>query len=103
LFLPLKQLESRTNRQLTYIFWITRDFWLTRFLVNDLTFQEAALYSHLVDILTFFIRQHVFRSQGFMHEEFLAPKVAQLLTVSQKHLKLGQFRGPTHKGASYGG
>ncbi|KAL1878993.1 Platinum sensitivity protein [Paecilomyces lecythidis] len=69
LFSPLKRLESRTN-------------------FNDLTFQEVSLYSHLVDILTFFVRQHLFRSRNFIHEEALSPRVAQLLTVPQKHLKL---------------
>jgi protein phosphatase 4 regulatory subunit 3 len=59
--------------------------------VNDLTFQEVSLYSHLVDILTFFVRQHLFRSRNFMHAESLAPRVAQLLTVPQKHLKLSKF------------
>ncbi|KAJ9219875.1 hypothetical protein DTO027B5_1162 [Paecilomyces variotii] len=69
LFSPLKRLETRTN-------------------FNDLTFQEVSLYSHLVDILTFFVRQHLFRSRNFIHEEALSPRVAQLLTVPQKHLKL---------------
>ncbi|OJD18761.1 hypothetical protein AJ78_01232 [Emergomyces pasteurianus Ep9510] len=69
LFAPLKQLESRQA-------------------INDLTFQEVSLYSHLVDILTFYIRQHYLRCRGFMHGESLTPRVAQLLTVPQKHLKL---------------
>ncbi|KAL2013738.1 hypothetical protein VTN00DRAFT_1263 [Thermoascus crustaceus] len=69
LFSPLKQLEARPH-------------------LNDLTFQEVSLYSHLVDILTFFVRQHLFRSRNFIHGESLAPRVAQLLTVPQKHLKL---------------
>lgn len=69
LFLPLKQLESKGN-------------------LNNLPFQEVALYSHLVDILTFFVRQHTGRARGFLHDEILAPRVAQLLTAPQKHLKL---------------
>ncbi|KAL2370350.1 hypothetical protein RJZ57_005220 [Blastomyces gilchristii] len=72
LFLPLKKLESRES-------------------LNDLTFQEVSLYSHLVDILTFFVRQHYLRCRGFMHGESLTPRVAQLLTVPQKHLKLNTF------------
>ena len=58
-------------------------------LVNDLTFQEVTLYSHLVDILTFFVRQHLFRTRNSINSEELAPRVAQLLTAPQKHLKLG--------------
>ncbi|PGH18285.1 hypothetical protein AJ79_00624 [Helicocarpus griseus UAMH5409] len=69
LFTPLKQLESRQS-------------------LNDLSFQEVSLYSHLVDILTFFVRQHYLRCRGFMHGESLTPRVAQLLAVPQKHLKL---------------
>ncbi|KUL86288.1 hypothetical protein ZTR_08578 [Talaromyces verruculosus] len=69
LFTPLKQLEGRAN-------------------VTDLTFQEVTLYAHLVDILTFFVRQHLFRSRNFIHSDNLTPRVAQLLTVPQKHLKL---------------
>lgn len=60
-------------------------------LVSDLKFQEVALYAHLVDILTFFVRQHLYRSRAVIHNEALAPRVAQLLTVPQKHLKLSKL------------
>ncbi|OJJ48256.1 hypothetical protein ASPZODRAFT_62311 [Penicilliopsis zonata CBS 506.65] len=69
LFQPLKRLEGRSS-------------------LHDLTFQEVSLYALLVDILTFFVRQHLFRSRNFIHSESLAPRVAQLLRVPQKHLKL---------------
>ncbi|KAG2416154.1 hypothetical protein HFD88_007347 [Aspergillus terreus] len=69
LFSPLKRLEHRTT-------------------FNDMKFQEVALYSHLVDILTFFVRQHLYRTRNVIHSEALAPRVAQLLKVPQKHLKL---------------
>ncbi|KAJ5919702.1 hypothetical protein N7454_009537 [Penicillium verhagenii] len=69
LFQPLKQLANRAT-------------------LNDLTFQEVTLYSHLADILTFFVRQHLFRTRNAIHSESLAPRVAQLLTAPQKHLKL---------------
>ncbi|PYH41740.1 SMEK family protein [Aspergillus saccharolyticus JOP 1030-1] len=69
LFWPLKRLEGRET-------------------LNDLTFQDVTLYSHLVDILTFFVRQHLYRSRNVIHDESLAPRIAQLLTVPQKHLKL---------------
>jgi len=59
------------------------------FAVNDLTFQEVTLYSHLADILTFFVRQHLFRTRNAIHSEQLAPRVAQLLKAPQKHVKLG--------------
>jgi protein phosphatase-4 regulatory subunit 3 len=68
-------------------------WWLTCFYstVNDLTFQEVALYAHLVDILTFFVRQHLYRSRAVIHNAALAPRIAQLLTVPQKHLKLSKI------------
>ncbi|PGG98601.1 hypothetical protein AJ80_09510 [Polytolypa hystricis UAMH7299] len=69
LFTPLKQLESRPT-------------------LNDLTFQEVSLHFHLVDILTFFIRQHPIRSRAFVRDGALSARVAQLLTAPQKHLKL---------------
>ncbi|KAI2092610.1 Platinum sensitivity protein [Ophidiomyces ophidiicola] len=69
LFLPLKELENRQN-------------------LSDLSFHEVALLSHLVDILTFFVRQHLFRTRNFIHEEAMAPRIARLLTTPQKHLKL---------------
>ncbi|EAW18004.1 SMEK family protein [Aspergillus fischeri NRRL 181] len=69
LFLPLRRLENRTD-------------------LHDLTFEEVSLYSHLVDILTFFVRQHLYRSRNVIHNEALAPRIAQLLRVPQKHLKL---------------
>ncbi|KAA8641825.1 SMEK family protein [Aspergillus tanneri] len=69
LFQPLRRLENRAT-------------------LNDMSFQEVALHSHLVDILTFFVRQHLYRSRNVIHKEGLAPRVAQLLEVPQKHLKL---------------
>lgn len=58
--------------------------------MNDLTFQEVTLYSHLVEILTFFVRQQQYRARNAIHNESLAPRVAQLLKAPQKHLKLSE-------------
>ncbi|KAL4870378.1 hypothetical protein BDV12DRAFT_195525 [Aspergillus spectabilis] len=69
LFAPLKRLESQSSP-------------------HDLTFQQVALYSHLVDILTFFVRQHLFRCRNVIQNERLAAHITQLLRVPQKHLKL---------------
>ncbi|RAL02133.1 SMEK family protein [Aspergillus ibericus CBS 121593] len=73
LFWPLKRLEHADH-------------------LRDLTFQQVALYSHLVDILTFFVRQHLYRSRNVIHSESLAPRIAQLLAVPHKHLKLTALR-----------
>ncbi|KAF4215493.1 hypothetical protein CNMCM8980_007061 [Aspergillus fumigatiaffinis] len=91
LFLPLRRLENRTDRKYC-VHWLAIMLddtnWDNGYTVNDLTFQEVSLYSHLVDILTFFVRQHLYRSRNVIHNEALAPRIAQLLRVPQKHLKL---------------
>ena len=69
LFLPLKHLEDRAT-------------------MSDLSFQEVSLHTHMVEILTFLIRQHPLRSRHFVLAEQLYRRVAQLLTVPQKALKL---------------
>ncbi|KAF2497749.1 DUF625-domain-containing protein [Lophium mytilinum] len=69
LFQPLKNLEGRKS-------------------MDDLTFQEVSLYSHLVEILCFFIRQHAYRSKYFLLTEGLASRVGQLMSCPEKHLKL---------------
>lgn len=68
LFKPLKDLEHREKL--------------------DIGFQEVSLFSYLVEILTFFLRQHSMRSRHFVSSENLTPRVAQLLQVRQKPLKL---------------
>ncbi|KAL5337143.1 component of IIS longevity pathway SMK-1-domain-containing protein [Aspergillus crustosus] len=69
LFAPLKRLETQSSP-------------------HHLTFQQVALYSHLVDILTFFVRQHLYRCRNVIQHERLAAHITQLLRVPQKHLKL---------------
>ncbi|KAM5442761.1 Platinum sensitivity protein [Microsporum ferrugineum] len=69
LFMPLTQLAGKPD-------------------LSNLSFQEVSLFAHLVEILTFFVRQHPIRSRSFIREEALIPRVAQLFTVPQKHLKL---------------
>ncbi|KIW73880.1 hypothetical protein PV04_01962 [Phialophora macrospora] len=69
LFLPLRNLESRESMQ-------------------NFSYQEVSLFSYLVEILSFFLRQHSIRSRPFVLSEKLAPRVAQLLQVPQKPLKL---------------
>ncbi|KAI9810151.1 MAG: Platinum sensitivity protein [Pycnora praestabilis] len=69
LFQPLKDLEHRET-------------------MRNLTIQDVSLFSHLVEILCFFIRQHLFRSKYFILSEGLATRIAQLLSCPEKHLKL---------------
>lgn len=68
LFTPLKELGNRTSMQMSY--------------------QETTLYGYLVEILTFFVRQHSMRSRHFVSTDALASRVAQLLLAPQKPLKL---------------
>lgn len=68
LFVPLKNLEHRQNMYMTY--------------------QEMTLYTYIVEILTFFVRQHSMRSRPFVSTDALTSRVAQLLQAPQKPLKL---------------
>lgn len=49
---------------------------------------EVSLYSHLVETLCFFVRQHSYRSKYFLLSENLPSRVAQLLGSPEKHLRL---------------
>lgn len=69
LFQPLKELEYRDD--------------LTR-----LSVQETSLFTYLVEVLCFFVRQHSFKSKLFILSENLHARVAQLLSCPQKHMKL---------------
>ncbi|KAL1305857.1 hypothetical protein AAFC00_004010 [Neodothiora populina] len=69
LFKPLKDLEHRESLQ-------------------HISVNEASLYTHLVEILSFFVRQHQYRSKYYILTENLHCRIAQLLSCGQKHLKL---------------
>ncbi|KAL8996008.1 MAG: hypothetical protein Q9169_004389 [Polycauliona sp. 2 TL-2023] len=69
LFKPLKELEKRRP-------------------IENLTFQEVSLFQHLIEILMFLIRYHLFRSKIFIFQEGLPARIAQLLACQHKHLQL---------------
>ncbi|KAI4263090.1 MAG: hypothetical protein L6R42_001745 [Xanthoria sp. 1 TBL-2021] len=69
LFRPLKDLEKRKP-------------------IVNLTFQEVSLFQHLIEILMFLIRYHLFRSKIFIFQEGLPARIAQLLACQHKHLQL---------------
>jgi protein phosphatase 4 regulatory subunit 3 len=69
LFRPLRDIRERTS-------------------MHDLSYQEVSLHTHLVEILTYFVRSHSTRSRHFVLSEQLPAQVALLLQVSQKSLKL---------------
>ena len=69
LFQPLKDLEYRTS-------------------MVGMSVQETSLYTHLVEVLCFFVRQHNHDSKLFILSEHMHPRVAQLLACPQKYMKL---------------
>ena len=60
-------------------------------LVDDLTFNDVQLYTHLVDIIVYFSRTHLNRSRYYLFTENLISRIAQLLSAPQKHLKLSTY------------
>lgn len=69
LFKPLKDLEGRES-------------------MRNLTVQDTSLYTHLVEVLSFFVRQHAYQAKLFILSENLHSRIAQLLECPQKHMKL---------------
>ncbi|KAK6335928.1 Platinum sensitivity protein [Orbilia blumenaviensis] len=72
LFKPLSDLEGRT--------------------VASLLPYESALYTHLLELLCFFVRHHLFRNKYFILSENIAPRVAQLLSASEKFVQLAALK-----------
>jgi protein phosphatase-4 regulatory subunit 3 len=93
LFQPLKDLETgKPGKHSCRSFICT----LLTSPVNDLSIQDVSLYSHLVEILCFFARQHSYRSKLFIISEGLPARVAQLLNCPEKHLKLCEYQRSAH-------
>ncbi|RKF61240.1 Uncharacterized protein OnM2_044032 [Erysiphe neolycopersici] len=57
---------------------------------KDMNFsvREASLFIYLIEILCFFIRQHTHYSKFFVLSENLGQRIVQLLSSSEKYLKL---------------
>ena len=85
LFKPLRDLQERASCKNYALATCMANL---ESLVHDLTIHEVSLFSHLVEILCFFMRQHQFRSKYFILAENIASRVAQLLSCPEKHLKL---------------
>lgn len=56
------------------------------------TTQQASMFSYLIEILCFFIRQHYHRSKNFVLQENLSQRVLQLLQTDEKYLRLVAIR-----------
>lgn len=92
LFQPLKDLEGKKSCMFQASVHLGFRMYADELLVvHDLTLQEVSLFHHLIEILHFLIRQHLFRSKYFIFSEGLAARIAQLLSCPQKHLKLSKF------------
>lgn len=70
---------------------------ISRKSLENVSVQEVSLFSHLVEILGFLVRQtstsaNTQRSQYFILAEGLSARVAQLLTCPEKHLKLSAVK-----------
>ncbi|EQK97864.1 suppressor of Mek1 [Ophiocordyceps sinensis CO18] len=76
LFQPLVDLEDRTDM--------------------NLTVQQASMFTYLVDILCFFIRQHHRFSRYFVLNNNIASRVCQLLGSPEKYLRLVAIRFIRH-------
>ncbi|KAH8681480.1 component of IIS longevity pathway SMK-1-domain-containing protein [Xylariales sp. PMI_506] len=72
LFQPLISLKDRANMEFTA--------------------QQASMFTYLIEILCFFIRQHHTRSKYFVLTNDIVQRIAQLLGSSEKFLKLVAVR-----------
>ncbi|KAI9890811.1 MAG: Platinum sensitivity protein [Vezdaea aestivalis] len=85
LFKPLSELQHRESSK--WFLWEDDRKKLTVVVLN-LTVHEVSLFSRLVEILCFFMRQHQYRIKFFIISEQVPSRIAQLLSCPQKHLKL---------------
>lgn len=73
LFAPLTKIRSRES-------------------MSNLTSTEASLYAHLVESLTYFLRQHSHRTKTFLQANKLNTSVAQLFKCPEKFLQLAALK-----------
>ncbi|KAK6336265.1 Platinum sensitivity protein [Orbilia brochopaga] len=60
--------------------------------ITFLSSNESALYTHLLELLCFFVRHHLFRNKYFILTENIAPRVAQLLSAKEKFVQLAALK-----------
>ena len=81
LFKPLVDLKDRENM--------------------DFTVHQVSLFIYLIEILCFFVRQHMHRSKYFVLSEKLGQRIAQLLQSPEKYLKLSMNPFPLANSITY--
>ncbi|KAK1699785.1 component of IIS longevity pathway SMK-1-domain-containing protein [Colletotrichum godetiae] len=72
LFRPLTDLRGRTNMAFPL--------------------QQASMFTYLIEILCFFIRQHHAKCRPFVHQQDLLRRIAQLFACPEKYLRLVAIR-----------
>ncbi|KAF4450914.1 hypothetical protein F53441_6053, partial [Fusarium austroafricanum] len=72
LFKPLIELEKRTDM--------------------NFSVQQASMFTYLIEILTFFVRQHNLRCKFYVMSNDIAKRIAQLLACPEKFLRLVSIR-----------
>ncbi|KAK7438327.1 hypothetical protein Landi51_11663 [Colletotrichum acutatum] len=72
LFRPLTDLRGRTNMAFPL--------------------QQASMFTYLIEILCFFIRQHQGKCRPFVHQQDLLRRIAQLFACPEKYLRLVAIR-----------
>jgi len=55
----------------------------------NFTVQQASMFTYLIEILTFFIRQHTLRVKFYVMSHDIVKRVSQLLACPEKFLRLG--------------
>lgn len=58
----------------------------------ELPITKIALYTHLCELLCFFVINHSFRSKFFILSSSVTPKIAILLKARPKHIRLGECK-----------
>ncbi|KAM0563327.1 hypothetical protein ACHAPJ_001045 [Fusarium lateritium] len=72
LFKPLVELEKRTDM--------------------NFTVQQASMFTYLIEILGFFVRQHNLRCKFYVMSNDIAKRISQLLACPEKYLRLVAIR-----------
>lgn len=60
--------------------------------MRTLTFEQTALFTHLCDLLCFFIRAHTFRSKFFILSHNISVAISRIFLTSERHLQLAALR-----------
>lgn len=58
----------------------------------NFTNQQASMFSYLIEIMIFFIRQHLQKSKLYVIERTIPQKVIKLISCKDKYLKLGRLK-----------